>query len=60
MFLSKEKLPVQIAEVYRVQVDNVNFAIAGKGKVLEKLAADSASPNEKHTRLRTISMHGDL
>lgn len=59
MFLSKQELSVKIAEVYRVQVDDMDFAIASKDQVLEKFAADSASPNKKYTRLRTVKTHGN-
>lgn len=52
MFLSKEELAVQVAEIDCVKVDDVNFTEAGEDKVLQKLAANSTSTNHQHSRLQ--------
>lgn len=52
MFLSKEELTIQVAQIDRVQVDDVDFAEAGQDEVLEELTADSACADEKNARLR--------
>jgi len=46
MFVSEEKLAVEVAEVDCVEVDDVDFAEAGEGEVLEKFAADPAGADE--------------
>lgn len=51
MFVSEQKLPVQVAQVDRVEVDNVDFAEAGKDKVLEELAAYSSGADHEDAGL---------
>mgnify|MGYP007054560320 FL=1 len=51
MLVSEEELTVQIAQIDRVQVDDVDFAESGEKEVLQQLAADSAGAYEQHTRL---------
>jgi len=51
MFLPEKKLAIQVAEVYCVEIDNMNFTEACQDKVLEKFAANTASADEKDTRL---------
>jgi hypothetical protein len=43
MFVSEEELAVEVAEVDGVEIDDVDFAEAGQGEVLEEFAADAAS-----------------
>ena len=59
MLMSEEELPVEVAQVDRVKVDDVDLAIAGKHQVLEKLAADAASTNEEDTRLGIVNTLDD-
>ncbi len=51
MLLAEEKLPVEIAEVDRIEVDNVDLAKAGENEVLEEFASDAASADHEHARL---------
>jgi hypothetical protein len=51
VFLSEEKLTIQIAQVDGVKVDNVDFAEAGEDKVLQQLTADPARADKKNSRL---------
>ena len=41
MFMSKEELPVEIAEIDGVKVDDVDLTKACKDEVLEELAANA-------------------
>lgn len=51
MFETKKELAIEIAEVDRVQIDNVDFTKAGQKEILQQLAADAPSPDEEHSRL---------
>lgn len=51
MFISEEKLPVQIAKVDCVKVNDVNLLEARKEEVLQKFATDAASAHKQHARL---------
>jgi hypothetical protein len=48
---AEQKLPVQVAQVNRVEVDNVDFAKPGQDQILEQLAADAAGSDHEHARL---------
>lgn len=52
VLVSEEELTVQVAQIDRVKVDDVDFAEAGEKEVLEELAAYAAGAYEQHTRLR--------
>lgn len=51
MFLSEEKLTIQIAQVDCIKIDDVNLSEPGHDKVLEQFASDAASANEEYARL---------
>lgn len=51
MLIAEEKLAIQIAQVNRIKVDDVDFAKAGKQEVLEQFAADATSAHEQYSRL---------
>lgn len=55
MFLSKEKLPVEVAEVYGVEIYNVDFAEAGEDEVLEQFTADAAGAYHEDASLTTCA-----
>lgn len=55
MLITEQKLAVEVAQVDGVEVDDVDFAEAGKHDVLEQLAADAASSNHKNARLSQVS-----
>lgn len=50
--MSEKELSVQVTEVNSVEIDDVNFAEAGKDEVFQKLAADTTSANQEDARLR--------
>ena len=58
MFMSEEKLAVEVAEVDCVKIDNVDFAEAGQGKVLEEFAADAACADKQDAGLVVVSKWG--
>lgn len=51
MLITEEELAIQIAQVNRIKVDDVDFAKAGKQEVLEQFAADATSAHEQYSRL---------
>jgi hypothetical protein len=51
MFVSEEELAVEVAEVDCVEIDDVDFAEASEGEVLEKFAADPAGADEEDAGL---------
>lgn len=51
MFVSEQELPVQVREVDRVKVDNVNVAKSREDKILKQFAANSASAYHQYARL---------
>lgn len=51
MLVSKQELPIQVAQVDRVEIDNVNFAEAGEEQVLEELTADPTCSDQQDARL---------
>ena len=53
MLLSEKKLPIEIAEVDRIQIHDVNLAEAGENKVLEEFTANA--PRTDHQNPGLIS-----
>lgn len=51
MLMPEEELPVQVAEIYRVQVYNVDLFESGEDEVLEQLAADPTGAHEQDAGL---------
>ncbi len=51
MLSSKEELPVEIAQINGIKVDNVYLAKAGEHQILQQLAAYAASPDQQHPGL---------
>ena len=43
MLVPEKELPIQIAEVNGIKVDDMDFAKAGQDKVFEQFAADASS-----------------
>ena len=52
MFLSKEELTIEVAQIDGIEVNDMYFAKAGQDEVLEELTADSACADEENARLR--------
>ena len=50
VLLSEQELPVQVGDVYRVHVDDVNHAEAHERQVLEQLAAESPGADDEHAQ----------
>ena len=46
MFVSEEELSIQIAQVYRVEVDNVYFSIAGLDQIFQEFATNATCANK--------------
>ena len=51
MLIPEKELPIEVAEVDGVEVDNVDLAKAGEDKVLEKLAPDASGAYHQDARL---------
>jgi hypothetical protein len=51
VFLSEQKLTVQVAQINGVKIDNVNLSEAGQDQILEQLTSDAASADEKNSCL---------
>ena len=45
MFMTEEELTVEIAQIYRIEIDYVYFTEAAEDEVFEKFAADATCPN---------------
>ena len=62
MLAPKQKLPVQVAEVDGVQVDNVNLPEASQNEVLEEFATDAASADHQNASLvgQRIRLRGSV
>jgi hypothetical protein len=52
MFLSKEELTIQVAQIDCIEVNYVDLTEASEDEVLQELAADPACADEKNARLR--------
>lgn len=48
VLIAKQELSVEVAEIDRVQVGNVDFAEAGQDEVLEQFASDAASAHHEN------------
>jgi hypothetical protein len=55
VFVSEEELPVQIAEIYRIQIHDVDLSKSSQDQVLEQFTSDSAGSDHQHTRLEALS-----
>jgi hypothetical protein len=53
VFATEEKLSIEIAEVDRIQVHDVDFTEAGQDEVLEEFASDAASADHENLGLLT-------
>jgi hypothetical protein len=51
VLVAEQELPVQIAQINRVQVDNVNLSKASEHKILEQFAADATSSHHQYAGL---------
>lgn len=51
MFLSEQELTVQVGQVNRIEIDDVNFAKACQNEIFQQFASDTASADHEHTRL---------
>ena len=46
MLASEQELAVEVAQIDRVQIDNVYLAKAGENEVLEQFAADTSGADQ--------------
>ena len=51
MLLSKEKLPIEIAQIDSIEINDMNLTEAGEDKVLQDFTSDSTSADQEYTRL---------
>lgn len=51
MLMPEEELAVEVAQVYGIEIDNVDFAIPDKNEILEELAPDASRTDHQNTRL---------
>jgi hypothetical protein len=51
VLVPEEELSVQIAQVYRVEVDDMDFAKAAQAEILEEFATDAAGADHEDTSL---------
>lgn len=56
--LAEEELAVEVGNVDRVHVDDVNVAKTSEGEILQDLASQSASSDDKHLALVTQELLG--
>lgn len=52
VFLSKEKLTVEVGEINGIEIDDMDFAEAGEDKVLEEFTTYAASADKQDFGLR--------
>jgi hypothetical protein len=55
MFVTKEELAIEVAEINGIQVDDMNFTKPGQDEVLQQLAADTACAHQKDFGLFCVS-----
>lgn len=51
MFVSEEKLAIQVAKIYGVKIYNMDLTEACEDEVLEEFAADASSADHQYARL---------
>lgn len=54
MFMTEEKLSVQVTEVNGIEVNDVYLAEPGQQEVFQQLASDAAGADEKNTGLESV------
>jgi hypothetical protein len=54
VLIAEQKLPIEIAQVDRVEVNDMDLAEACEDEVLEKLTADAASSDHENARLKNV------
>jgi len=54
VFVSKKELAVQVAEIDRIEIDNVDFSEACEDEVLQELASDASGAYHEHSALCDI------
>ncbi len=56
--MSEEELPVEVAKIDGIEIDDVDLTEACKDEVLEKLASDPTSAHHQHAGLeRKCQLH---
>lgn len=57
--MPEEELPVEIAQVDCIKINDVNLTKASEDKILQELTAYSPSANQEYTRLIRNPSEGD-
>jgi hypothetical protein len=52
---AEQKLPVEVAQIDGIQIDNVDLPEAREDEVLEQFAADAACSHHQNSRLPPVS-----
>jgi hypothetical protein len=55
VLITEQKLPVEVAQIDGIQIDNVDLPKAREDEVLEQLAADAACSHHQNARLPPVS-----
>ena len=55
MFMTEEELSVEVAEIYGVEIDDVDFAKASEDEIFKQFAAYAACADHEHPRLFAMS-----
>lgn len=53
MFMSEKELTIEVAEIYGVEVDDVDLTEPGKSEVLQKLTSYTAGTHKQYARLQS-------
>ena len=51
MFMSEKELTIEVAEIYGVEVDDVDLTEAGEREILQKLTSYPTGANKEYPRL---------
>ena len=51
MFMAKQKLAIEIAEIDCVEIHDMDLTIASEHKVLKEFTSNASSTNQKNARL---------
>jgi hypothetical protein len=58
MFMSEEKLTIEVAQIDGIKIDDMDLAEACEDKVFEQLASDSTSTHHQYAGLeRSCQLH---
>jgi hypothetical protein len=56
VLVAKQELPIEVAQINGVQIDNMDLAKAREHKILQQFASDTASAHHQHARLYSLAL----